>query len=225
MKFQKKGFTSILLALAFVALSFSGVMLYASPKGRVAYWTNWTMCGASKEGWEAIHVNIAILFLIVSAFHLYFNWPIFLSYIKVKAERSLKLKKEIAVAVLITLLIILASPSNIPPLSTTMEINTGIQNYWEDKSPKAPAPHAEEFSVARLARTIDLPVDEVLDALRKEGFEVEDRFVKIREISEEYGMAPSDVYAALTKHFGMLKKSGCRGGKGGCSRKKQKNPK
>ena len=49
MKFRTKGFVSLLLALTFLVASFSGVILYLTPRGRVANWTGWTMLGLDKH--------------------------------------------------------------------------------------------------------------------------------------------------------------------------------
>ena len=74
MKFQSKGFTSLLLAVALPILGFSGIILYVTPRGRIANWTGWTMLGLGKQGWQAVHINVALLFLIVACIHLYLNW-------------------------------------------------------------------------------------------------------------------------------------------------------
>jgi hypothetical protein len=73
MKFQTRKFTSLTLALGSLVLGASGVVLFSAPKGRVAHWTNWTLLGVTKDDWQAIHINIALLFLVVSGFHLYFT--------------------------------------------------------------------------------------------------------------------------------------------------------
>jgi hypothetical protein len=54
-------------------LGFSGVLLYITPRGRVANSTGWTMFGLSKQDWQAIHLNFAVMLLIVVALHLYLN--------------------------------------------------------------------------------------------------------------------------------------------------------
>jgi len=212
MKFQKKGFVSMLLFFAFLVICVSGACLYASPKGRVAHWTNWTLFGVGKEGWEAIHVNVSILLLLASGFHLYFNWTLFLGYIKTKARWALNLKKEIVVAALLVIFIVAGALFYVPPFGTVMDINSQIQAHWERQAPRAPTPHAEEFDLNRLAQAIGLSTNQIVDTLRQEGFVVEDRSMTVREISEKYGVAPSDLYAAITKHHPNLRRGGRRGG-------------
>jgi len=200
MKFRTKGFTSLLLACCFAVAGISGVVLYVTPKGRVANWTNWNMLGLDKHEWGAVHINVCLLLLIIGGVHLVLNWRIFLSYIKRKAA-GLNLKVEMAAAVLITTGIVAGTLFQVPPLTSTMTLNEKIKAYWEQRAPSGPAPHAEEFSVVRFAGNVGLSVDDVTTALRQEGFAVEDPEVSIGELAKQNGIAPSDVYLAVKKHF------------------------
>jgi len=47
--FQLRAMISVLLALAFPALLVSGLVLFVSPPGRVANWTDWRLFGLSKH--------------------------------------------------------------------------------------------------------------------------------------------------------------------------------
>jgi len=49
--FNWRGFTSLLLAAGFLILAGSGLVLYASPRGRVANWTDWEVLGLTKHEW------------------------------------------------------------------------------------------------------------------------------------------------------------------------------
>jgi len=214
MKLHQRGFVSLLLFFSFVALVVSGAVLYASPKGRVAHWINWTMFGLDKERWESVHVNIAIVALIASGLHLYFNWTRFWGYIKERSRWTVNLKMELAVAALLAAGVVLGAAMVVPPCSSVMDANANIQDYWERTSPRAPAPHAEEFRLARLAKTIGLSVEEVIAALRQEGDEVKDGTVTMCQIADSREVAPCDVFAAITKHYKQL--TGCGGRKGEC---------
>ena len=219
MKFQRRGFISLLLFFGFFVLVVSGAVLYASPKGRVAHWTDWTMLGLDKERWESVHINIAVLTLVAAGFHLYFNWARFWGYVKKRSLWALNLKMEIVVAASIAALIVLASALVVPPCSSIMDANSNIQDYWERTSPRAPAPHAEEFRLTRLAKTIGLPVEKVIAALRQEGYAVKDGTMTVRQISDSRSVAPSDVFEAITKRYKQLKK--CGGKQGSCHRKQE----
>jgi hypothetical protein len=82
MKFKTKGFISLLLACCFTVAAFSGVILYMTPRGRVANWGGWTMLGLGKHEWSALHMNACALVLVIAAWHLVMNWRVFWSYIK-----------------------------------------------------------------------------------------------------------------------------------------------
>lgn len=220
MKTRSRGLTSLLLSLSFLVLIISGIVLFLSPKGRVAFWTNWTLLGLSKEDWEAIHINISVLVLAVSGFHLYFNWTLFVKYIKVRTKWAFNMKKEMLASTLIVTLIVVGSLFGLPPFSTVMNLHDKSQAFWEERAPRAPAPHAEEFSLGHLAKTIGLSIEEVTTALEKEGFTPESRFISVRELGEKHGVAPSEVYAAITKHHQKLRKVRCGGKKGACSKNK-----
>lgn len=200
MTFRTKGFVSLLLACLFLTVSVSGVALYMSPKGRVANWTGWTVGGLGKHEWEAVHMNMCLLMLIIVAVHLFLNWKVFWSYIKKKAA-GFNLKLEMAVALAVTVAVVAGTLMEVPPLTAPPALNDRIQAYWEENSPRAPAPHAEEFTVARFAQHVGLSVEDVTAALAEEGLLVEDTSTTIGALAKQNGMAPSDVQAAVTKHF------------------------
>jgi len=213
MRFHLRGFTSLLLAITFVALGFSGIMLYISPKGRVAHWTGWTMLGLEKEEWSALHINFGLLLLVAAGLHWFLNWNLFWSYLKAKNARRLNLVTETIAAIVIAALFLVGTMFLIPPFGTVVLGNSQMQAYWEDRSPRPPAPHAEEFKLRRFAATIGLTIDEVKEALLKEGYVVQSEFVTVGELARQHDKVPSDILAAVQKHFPTAgsKPPGCQG--------------
>ncbi|MBN1590070.1 MAG: DUF4405 domain-containing protein [Pirellulales bacterium] len=213
MRFHVRGFASLLLAITFLILGFSGVILYMTPKGRVAHWTGWTMLGLEKEEWSGLHINFALLFLAVAGLHWFLNWKPFWSYLKARKARRLNLVTETVVTIVVALLFFVCTIWLVPPFSTVLLGNSQIQAYWEEHSPRPPAPHAEEFKLRRFASTIGLSLDEVKEALRKEGYVIQSDFVTVGQLAEEHGGVPSDVLAAVQKHFPTAgsKPPGCQG--------------
>jgi hypothetical protein len=211
MRFQTKGFTSLLLTLAFVAISFSGVILFLTPRGRMANWTGWTMLGLEKNAWTAIHLNISLLFLIAAALHIFFNWGMLWGYVKKKARLSLNLKIEMLAACVIAGLVLVGTIKAIPPFEKLLAFNEQIKDYWEQKPVTAPVPHAEELSLAELAQTMGLDVDAVTSALRDSGLVVEDSKQKVAEVARQNSRTPSDLYAAIAKRFPETQQSNQEG--------------
>lgn len=195
--FNFQGFFTLTLTLAFIILVVTGIILYLTPKGRVANWVNWTMLGLDKEEWGAVHITSAILVLIASGFHLYFNWRVFVRYFKSNIKKGLNLKRELVVAVILGIVFVGGTVSNIPPFSTIMYLNEEIKDYWESRSPSAPIAHAEELTLEEFAGRINLTTDEIIVSLRQGGFTVPEGNPQIGDIAEANNIAPSDIYAVI----------------------------
>jgi hypothetical protein len=214
MKFQIKGFTSLLLTAVFLILGFSGIILYLTPRGRVANWTGWTILGLDKQGWQAVHVNLALLFLIVAGFHLYLNWSIFWCYVKQKGSHALNLKVEMFAALLLAVGITAGAIYRIPPFSAIMDWNTQIKDYWEHWAAEAPTPHAEELSLSTFADNLGLSANDLVKALQAEGIVVADAKASIAQIAEANSITPADLHAVIRKRFPETVEAGKGDGKG-----------
>jgi hypothetical protein len=213
-KFQIKGFTSLLLTVVFSILAFSGIILYLSPRGRVANWTGWTMLGLEKQGWQAVHINLALLFLIVAGLHLYLNWPVFWCYIKKKGNLALNLKLEMLLAIMLAGVVLMGAIIRIPPFSTVVDLNYQIKDYWERWAAEAPTPHAEELRLSQFADNLGLSASKVMKALQEEGIVVKDASATIGQVAEANSLTPADVYAVIKKHFPDMDQRGKGQGKG-----------
>jgi hypothetical protein len=143
MRFHGKGFISLLLGTALVLLAFSGAVLYASPRGRMVNWRGWTVLGLGKQDWQAIHMNLALLFLIVAGIHLYLNWRVFWCYLKRQGGLALNLKLEMLLAVLLVGAVLAGAIYRVPPFGTLVDWNYRIKDYWERGEPAA-SPASDE---------------------------------------------------------------------------------
>ena len=199
-RFSTRGFTSLLLTLSMLVMAFAGVMLYLTPRGRVANWTDWTLIGLGKEQWAALHMNASLLFVIVAVLHLVLNWSIFFSYLKKKSAAGLHLKKELILATLIAAVCVLGTITELPPFSSVAALNDDIKDYWEHRATQAPAPHADELTLEEFATQVNLPLDDLTTALGKEGFDATDVQLTVGELGHQNGVAPSAVLAAVQKH-------------------------
>jgi len=215
MRFQTKGFTSLLLTLTFVALAFSGVILYVTPRGRVANWTGWTLLGLEKGQWQSVHTNIAILFVLAAVLHLILNWSMLWGYIKKKGVFAVNMKLEMLLAALVAGVVLAGSVLGWPPFSSVMALNYQIKDYWEQEPVTSPAPHAEEFTLERLAGQMGLTTDQVIEALQAEGIQVEGPEATVDQVATENGMTPAEVHAAIRKHIPEARGAGHGPGRGG----------
>jgi hypothetical protein len=230
-RFSLRGFTSLLLTLSFGAMCFSGVLLFLTPRGRVANWTDWSLLGLGKHEWGAVHVNNSVLFVAIAVFHLVLNWSIFTSYLKKKTVSGFSMKRELALAAVVAAICVAGPIYDVPPFSSLMALNHDIKDYWEDQTQQAeetpPVPHAEELTLAELATEIGLTAEQVTSALDEEQYEAGDSSLSIAQVAAQKDVAPSVVFAVIrdsypeTRGWGRLTGKGGghgSGGGGGCDR-------
>jgi hypothetical protein len=198
--FNMRGFTSLLLTLSFMVMVFSGVMLFLTPRGRVANWTDWTLLGLGKHQWGAVHIVNSLCFVGVAALHLYLNWSLFVSYLKKRAVAGLHMKRELAVATVVCVLLLVGTIASVPPFSSIMALQEDIKDYWEVRTAQAPVAHAEELTLSEFSDQIDLPLDELMGTLRKEGFAADSGELTVGELGRQKGVAPNAVFVAIQKH-------------------------
>lgn len=131
--FKWRGVATFTLVMALALEVISGVVLYITPPGRYAHWTNWTLWGLSKEGWGAMHTIFGYLLLIIIAGHLYYNWRVIVAFVWSKVRHTFNLKRELAVATVICLAVFLGTFWNVPPFSTVMNFGEKAKHSWEQK--------------------------------------------------------------------------------------------
>ena len=104
-KISWRAFTSLYITVSFIIIIISGLILYIAPPGRIAKWAHLPILGLEKDQWQALHTIFTFLFIIASGFHLYFNWKLFMSYLRDKISRSLSLQKELLLSLIVTIAI------------------------------------------------------------------------------------------------------------------------
>ncbi|MBW1916092.1 MAG: DUF4405 domain-containing protein [Deltaproteobacteria bacterium] len=153
-KFNWRGWTTFVTIISFIVDTISGIILYIAPHGRVANWTNWEIWGLNKDEWAAIHTIFGYILLIIVGIHLYYNWKVFMNFIWSNLRKALNLKWELVAAILINILLFVATLWNIPPFSTTMNLGAQIKESWEESiAVAAPVRQAQELSLLVFAAT------------------------------------------------------------------------
>jgi hypothetical protein len=158
-KFQWRALISVLVSVSFLILVLSGVMLFVSPPGRVANWTNWTLLGLRKNDWGGLHIWFGAVFLTVAVVHLILNWRPLVSYFKSRPTRRVGFRWEWAVALVLCGVVYAGIRAGVPPFSSLLAFNEEIKESWDTPADRAPIPHAELLSLGELAQKagVDLP--------------------------------------------------------------------
>ncbi len=200
-KWHSRGFIAFLMALSFLGLVVSGVVLYIVPPGRIAHWTNWKLLGLTKSQWESLHTNLGYAFLIFGGFHIYYNWKSLYNYVYRKTKHAFNLKKELAVATALTIVIIGGSIANIPPFKTVMDIGEYFKNSWEKKLESPPIPHMELYSLRKVVTELKGDPEVAVKFLNNRGIKVKSADEKLKDIAEKNSTSPEHIYELLKERF------------------------
>jgi len=185
---------SLLMLWAMLLMTYSGIMLFIAPEGKVAYWVNWSMFGMSKTQFGNMHVSFMILFIFATIFHLYFNWKPMVSYMKNKAKGFVFFTKENIIALCISLFFIFGTLFTTQPFSSLFALEKDIKHYWGDELGKPPYGHAELSSLKLFCKRTGYDVDEVVKVLQKNNIKVEKKNHNLKKIAMYNKTTPAKIY-------------------------------
>jgi hypothetical protein len=198
-KFKFRAFTALIVLWSFIVENITGIVLYIVPPGRIAHWTNWKLLGFTKEQWAALHTIFGYIFLIFAVIHIYYNWKPILNYIKKKVKAGIRMRMELSVSLILTILIFAATAISIPPFSTVMDFGERMKNSWEESKQEPFIPHAEEMSLDELIEQIGISSEEAGKLLEDKGIKVDRWDSILKDIAEENETSPVAIYEMLQK--------------------------
>ncbi|MDY0131766.1 MAG: DUF4405 domain-containing protein [Desulforegulaceae bacterium] len=188
---------SLTSLLAFVFVVITSAVLFIVPQGRIAYWADWRLLGLTKEQWEAVHINLGILFIISLFFHIYYNWNSILLYLKNKAREFKVFTPEFNISILVVFIFIGGTIGNFPFFSTIINLSENIKNKAAVKYGEPPYGHAELSTLESFSRRMGLGFDESIILLRSKGFEIHNRSASLKEIARFNKTSPQNLYLSL----------------------------
>jgi hypothetical protein len=217
-QFNWRAFVSVLTALSFIGMTFTGVILFVVPPGRIANWTGWTMLALTKHQWIALHLWFSLIFVIASGFHVYLNWKPLVSYFKGKLSKAFTLRAEWTLALVFCIAVFLGTLGDIKPFSSLHAWNESIKHSWDKPRQRAPIPHAELLTLTELAEQVrDVDLETMVANLKARGIEVESPDVVVGKLAETHNMTPATLYnialgqAAGSRGYGGGRGQGGRG--------------
>lgn len=187
--------TSFLMLTGFLVMTITGVILYFEPHGRVAYWTIWSFLGLTKEDWDTLHIISSMLWVVAGAFHIYFNWKVLKAYIYGKARGGRRQKRELVLASIITLVVVVSSLYQLPPIRYITDLSGYLKDSWVS-SPEYEPPfgHAELTSLKVFCKRMNIPPAEAVPALEAEGIRIEGTGETLEEIARKNNTTPMSLY-------------------------------
>jgi hypothetical protein len=200
-KFSWRAFVTFGLFYSFLLMTISGVILYIAPPGRIAHWSEWTLWGLTKEGWQSMHTNFSLLFMILGIFHLFsINWKAFLGHIRSRISRNLNRKWEMVLSTVFSVWIFVGVIYNIPPFKTIMDWGEQFTESWEEKDNTPPVPHAELYSLTDFSKEfLRMVPDSAVLVLVNHGIRVDSIEQTIKDIATLNDLAPSEIFAFFGK--------------------------
>lgn len=193
-----RSFTALLVTWAFLVLIVTGLVLYIVPHGRVAYWVHWGLAGLDKDGWADLHMLFGGVFIVAGAFHLYFNWRPFKQYLRERAAGHARMSRALLGSLAFTLLVAALSVAYLPPASWVFDLNAAIKDSWvTERGMEPPFGHAEEVSLAGIARRMRLDLDRAQAALREAGYRFDGPRQSLEAIARANNTTPMAVYGVI----------------------------
>jgi len=201
---------SFTVLLSFIVLSLSGLLMFVSPQGRVAYWSRWTLVGLTKEQLTAVHTTVMVLFLAGGIWHIVLNWRAIVGYLRNRTRQIRFPTPELGVALVLTGLFVVGPLAGIFPFKQYLDAGQSLKASWEARSGSPPWGHAEESTLARFCqrmedlersdnqRLIAIDCDAAVEALRDQGLTVESTEQRLVDIAEANGTTPDALASIIT---------------------------
>ena len=195
-----RALTSLFTLAGFLIMSLTGLVLYLVPQGRIAYWTEWSLLGLTKDQWGDVHILSSIFFIAAGAFHVYFNWKPILNYLSSRAAGALKYKKELILASALSLVLIVGGIWRLPPLSYLLDLNAVIKEAWiVEKDYEPPFGHAELLSFKVFCKKTDIRYDQAAKELKDRGLKGVTPDTPLIDLAKANGLSPLEVYRLIRK--------------------------
>jgi uncharacterized membrane protein YgcG len=213
--FVWRTFTSVFLAACFTGAVLSGAILFLSPPGRIANWTDWNIAGLAKQEWAALHVSFSAVFLIVAAFHVFFNWRPLVSYFKDRVTRRLGWRREWVSAVVVAGVVGWTAVADLPPFGWLVAAGERLKQRWDRPAARAPIPHAELLTLGELAARANVEPATAAQRLDRAGIRGHSPGIVVEEVAKANRVPAQRIYEILQGQAGGPGRGGGAAGRGG----------
>lgn len=202
-QFQIRSFASILVAVTFLFLTITGLVLYVVPSGRVANWIEWNLLLMDKETWARVHTVLGFLFLIGGPIHLAFNWKPFRNYLATRWSAHLRPRRELLAACLLAILVTVGAIADWPPVSYVTDLSGLAKDSWRsDGAPALPPGKPEELTLSDLAARIGVEPDKARTALTDAGIQLGQADATLTTIAATNGVSPQTLFELASRVSG-----------------------
>jgi hypothetical protein len=189
--------TSLTALLSFAVLVASGVVLFLTPQGRVAYWSEWHLWGLTKEAWGAMHILLSLLFLVAGVVHIALNWKAILTYLRDRKKGLRAPTPEFAISAVLTTLFTVGALLGWPPFRWVMDLNTYAKDQGSRTYGEPPYGHAEQSTLQAFTQKMGMDLEKAQGLLRGQGISVQGPQERLQDIAKRNHLTPQQVYLAM----------------------------
>ncbi len=194
--------TSLTALVSFVLLMLTSIVLYMVPSGRVANWAGWTFSGLEKGDWEALHVNLGVLFLIAVILHTWYNWSAIVTYLRSRTQALKIFTPDFNAALVVTLLVAGGSLAGLPPMKTIVDFGDTLSTRADIAYGEPPYGHAEYSTLVDFAEKIRIDLDTVLTALTEAGIKFLSAEETLGQVAANNNSTPQKLHAIVLSAAG-----------------------
>lgn len=192
-------YISIGLALTFILISISGLVLYIAPPGSIARWVKWLMIGLDRAQWETLHTIFSFLFIVFGIVHLFnLNWKLFISYFTNGFVNHMRSRREIVAAFATIIIIFFLTIFKVPPVYSIMELGNKVSDTWAENIGRPPVAGIENLDLQELADMFFASdIKRVESLLEEAGYQIPEANISLKEIALQNRVSPMEVFRAL----------------------------
>lgn len=209
-----KKITSLSLGISFLIMSYSGIILFIAPHGRISKWLDWHLLGLNKTQYQELHTTSMVIFLLFGLLHIYFNWKSIMCYMKDSSKKISFTKKEFLIALLINIIFVTGSITLSQPFKGFLDFGDSIKDSWGQQSTKVISksneksievsikPPPEQLGRKTLQELNDMgniDLKKAITILESKGLHDIDGTSRIKPIANELELTPTDIYKLLTE--------------------------
>ena len=210
--FSLRALASVLAFGSFIMLVVTGMVLFITPPGRIANWTNWKWLGLAKDEWSGLHICFAVLFLVAGIIHIWLNWRPLINYFKSRIRKRFAFKVEWLFALVLCVIFYFGALGGIPPFSSFLDFHEQVKEGWDTSQKRAPIAHGELLSLRVFFEKAnpELDIEEVIARLEEKGITVDSPDENMGDLAESHNLSPQNIYDIV-----MQSERGSKGEGGG----------
>jgi len=186
-------------------MTWTGIVLFIVPKGRVANWIEWELMGLTKDDYEALHVTFMVLFVIGVFIHIILNWKLLIHYLKNRRQDTKTGSKVLISTFIISLIVGWGTLAAFPPFSSFLQWQEQIKTSWEEPETKPPYGHAELSTLSTLASQMGWDKDKTIAAFKDAGFTLTNPQATLDNLAKENGTTPQAIFDTISKKLQTIK--------------------